>query len=170
MMQTRSLFLLLVTAAVLAACAENPAEVRSEGKAFPVTATWTAAAASVPPSTLTGNITLQQHQGFRLDASFTVTGTPGTTYQWRLFRGDCATNVPAANATSPTGLLLFATVQSYPDIAVDASGTGSAARAIAGQLDSLTAYSVRVRPSQQATNWNGTNPIACGDLQRIPGA
>lgn len=168
MMQTRSLRVLLAASAGLAACAENPAEVRSEAEAFPTTARWTATAAPVPPSTVTGSLTVQQHQGFRMDASFTITGTPNTTYQWRIFRGDCATNVPASNAWSPTGLLLFATVQSYPDIVVDASGTGSAAPAIAGQLDSLTAYSVRVRPSQQATNWNGTDPIACGDLQRTP--
>jgi len=110
-----------------------------------------------------------------MDAALTLTDTTSTDtqstrYQWRIFRGDCATNTPAVNspnAPSPTGLLLFATVQSYPDVTVDyVSGTGSAAPVIAGNLDSLTAYSIRLRLFQTATNWNGTNPIACGNLQR----
>ena len=62
--------------------------------------------------------------------------------------------------------MLFATIQSYPNITADTSGVGAVAAAIAGNLDALTAYSVRLRPSQTATNWNGTDPIACGDLQR----
>jgi len=108
-----------------------------------------------------------------MDAGLTIAGTRDTishTYQWRIFRGDCATNVPAAaqdpSGPSPTGLLLFATIQSYPNITADTSGVGAVAAAIAGNLDALTAYSVRLRPSQTATNWNGTDPIACGDLQR----
>jgi predicted small secreted protein len=161
--------LVVLAAAVgLAACSENPAEVQGAGKDFPVTATWNATATPVPPSTVAGQLTIQQHLGFRMNASFTLAGAPNATYQWRIFRGDCATNVPAASATAPTGLLLYATVASYPDIRTDGSGAGSATPTIAGYLDSLTAYSVRVRPSQQSTNWNGTNPIACGDLQRTP--
>jgi hypothetical protein len=176
MIQTRPFRLLLAMSAGLAACAENPAEVRSEGAEFPVIATWTATVAPVPPAIVTGALTIAQHQGFRMDAALTLTDTTSTDavstrYQWRIFRGDCATNTPAVpnfpNGPSPTGLLLFATVQSYPDITVDyASGTGSAAPTIAGNLDAVTAHSVRIRLSQQATNWNGTNPIACGDLQR----
>jgi hypothetical protein len=110
-----------------------------------------------------------------MDAALTLTDTTSTDtvstrYQWRIFRGDCATNTPAVNspnAPGPTGLLLFATVQSYPDVTVDfVSGAGSAAPVIAGSLDSLTAYSIRIRLFQTSTNWNGTNPIACGNLQR----
>ena len=168
-MQRLSLLLLLAASVGLAACSmDNPAEVRSDAQEFPVTATWSAAAAPVSPSTVSGELTIQQRLGFRMDASFTITEAPGATYQWRIFRGDCATNEPASNNTSATGLLLFATAQSYPDIVVGSTGTGSAASAIAGSLDSLTAYSVRVRLSQTSTNWNGTNPIACGDLQRTP--
>lgn len=166
-MQRLSLLLLLTGSVALAACSmDSPTEVRSDAQEFPVTATWSAAAAPVAPSTVAGTLTVEQHLGYRLNASITITGDPETTYQWRIFRGDCATTEPAANNTSPTGLLLFATSQSYPDITVGSSGTGSAAPAIAGQLDSLTAYSVRVRLSATSTNWNGTNPIACGDLQR----
>jgi hypothetical protein len=164
---------LVATAVGLAACAENPAEVRSTAGQFPVTATWTATVAPVGTSTVSGSLTIQQHQGFRMDAGLTIAGTPDTishAYQWRVFRGDCATNVPAANqdpsGPSPTGLLLFATIQSYPDITANTSGAGAVAATIAGNLDALTAYSVRLRPSQTGTNWNGTNPIACGNLQR----
>jgi hypothetical protein len=169
----KSLRLLLAAAAGIAACSENPAEVRRQGEEFPVIATWTATVAPVGTATVSGSLTIQQHQGFRMDAGLTIAGTPDTishTYQWRVFRGDCATNVPAAtqdpNGPSPTGLLLFATIQSYPSITADLSGAGAVAATIAGNLDSLTAYSVRLRPSQTATNWNGTNPIACGNLQR----
>jgi len=165
--------LVLAAAVGLSACAENPAEVRSTAGQFPVSAVWTATVAPVGPSTVSGSLTIQQHQGFRMDAGLTIAGTPDTishTYQWRVFRGDCATNVTAAaqdpSGPSPTGLLLFATIQSYPNITADTSGVGAVAAAIAGNLDPLTAYSVRLRPSQTATNWNGTDPIACGDLQR----
>jgi hypothetical protein len=168
-MQRSSLLLLIAASVGLAACSmDNPAEVRRDAQEFPVIATWSATAAPVSPSTESGALTIQQHLGFRLDASFTITGTPNTTYQWRIFRGDCATDSTAASSTSATGLLLYATVQSYPDIVVGSSGTGSAAPAIAGSLDSLTAYSVRIRKSQTSTNWNGKSPIACGDLQRTP--
>jgi hypothetical protein len=165
--------MLLAAAAGLAACSENPAEVRSAAGQFPVIATWSATVAPVGTSTVSGSLTIQGHQGFRMDAGLTIAGTPDTlshAYQWRVFRGDCATNVPAAtqdpSGPSPTGLLLVATIQSYPDITADLSGAGSVAAPIAGNLDALTAYSVRLRPSQTATTWNGTNPIACGDLQR----
>ncbi len=171
----KPLRLLLAAAAGIAACSENPAELRRQGEAFPVIATWTAAVRPVGSSAVTGSLSVQQHQGFRMDAALTLTDTTSTDtqstrYQWRIFRGDCATNTPAVNspnAPSPTGLLLFATVQSYPDVTVDyVSGTGSAAPVIAGNLDSLTAYSIRLRLFQTATNWNGMSPIACGDLQR----
>ena len=171
-MQRVSLVVLLAASAGLAACSmDNPAEVRDGAEEFPVVATWSAIAEPADTDTVhteSGELTVEQHLGFRMNASFTLNGTPGNTYQWRIFRGDCATIEAAEEATSATGLLLFATTQSYPDIVVDASGTGSAAPAIAGSLDSLTAYSVRVRPSQTSTSWDGTKPIACGDMQRTP--
>src|SRR5204862_93036 len=52
--------LLLAGSAGLAACTENPAEVRRETPEVPVTATWTATAASIPPSTVTGALAIQQ--------------------------------------------------------------------------------------------------------------
>jgi hypothetical protein len=170
-MKRSSMLVLLAASVGLVACSgASPEEVRSDATEFPVTATWSGAAASVAPSTVSGTLTIAQHLGFRMDASFSITGTPNKSYQWRLFRGDCATTVPAATSTSATGLLLVATIQSYPDIAVGSSGTGTSSPAIAGYLDSLSAYSVRVRLSQQSTNWNGTSPIACGNLQRSPAA
>lgn len=166
-MQRSSTLLLLAAFAGLAACdIGSPAEVRSSAQEFPVTANWSSSAQPVSPSTVTGVLTIQQRQGNHMDASFTVAGAPSGTYQWRVFRGDCATNVPAASNTAPTGLALFATVQSYPDLVVGSSGTTAATPSIAGILDSLTAYSVRVRTA--SANWNGTNPIACGNLQRTP--
>jgi hypothetical protein len=135
---------------------------------FPVTATWSAAAQPEDSSTVSGALTIQQHLGYRMDASFTITAAPGTIYQWRVFRGTCADTIAAANSSSASGILLFATAESYPDIAVGTAGTGTAAPAIAGALDSLTAYSVRIRPAQKSTTWDGTKPISCGDLQRSP--
>jgi hypothetical protein len=68
------------------------------------------------------------------------------------------------NNTAPPGLVLFATTQPYPDITLDASGKATVKTAIAGWLDSLTAYSVRIRPTA-TTTFNGVNPAACGNLQ-----
>jgi hypothetical protein len=166
-MKRLSLLLLLAGSVALAGChMEAPTETRSDTKEFPVTAKWSATAAPVAPSTVAGTLSIQQRLGYRMNASFSMTGTPGTTYQWRIFRGDCTVNVAALNNTSATGLVLFATAQSYPEIKLDAAGNGSTAPVIAGELDSLTTYSVRIRVSQTSTSWNGTNPIACGNLQR----
>lgn len=167
-MQRLSAIVLLTASVGLAACSmDNPAEVRDSGQQFPVVATWNATAEPDSVSTESGVLSAEQHLGYRVNAIFTLTGTPGSTYQWRIFRGDCATTEPAED-NSITGLLLFSTVESYPDIHVGESGTGSASPAIAGALDSLTAYSVRVRPSQNSSDWDGTDPIACGDMQRTP--
>ena len=89
---------------------------------------------------------------------------PNGVFQWRIFKRDCSVNVAAVNNTAPTGLVLFATTQSYPDITLDASGKATIKTAIAGWLDSLTAYSVRIRPTA-TTTFNGVNPAACGNLQ-----
>jgi hypothetical protein len=162
------MLLILAASVALAGCAmDSPTEVRDNGQEFPVTAKWSASAAPISPSTVAGTLSAEQHLGFRVNATFTITGDPATTYQWRIFRGDCTVNVPQST-TAPDGLVLFATTQSYPDVTVSSSGTASVAPAIAGQLDSLTAYSVRIRKSVTSTNWSGTNPIACGNLQRTP--
>src|SRR5262245_65649670 len=98
---------------------------------------------------------------------FAVAGQPHASYQWRIFRGDCQMTTAAANVQSP-GLWVFATVQSYPDMVLNAQGTATVARTIVGLLDSLTAYSIRIRASQSSTAFNGTSPLACGDLKRGP--
>jgi hypothetical protein len=158
------------TAAAVAACDnDNPAEVRTDATTFPVTANWTASANPVGTSTARGSLAVKQRLGFRMDATFTITGAPNTTYQWRIYRGgDCSVNAAATNATSNNGIFRFATDQSYPDVTTNAAGTATVTPVIAGSLDSLTAYSVRVRPGQAATAWNGLTPIACGTLQRGP--
>ena len=152
----------------LAACKENPAEVRSTAQQFPLRSTWSASASPVGTSNVRATLSFKQYAGFRAEASVTITGAASSTYQWRIFRGDCATT--AVGTAQIPGLFIFATTQSYPDATTNASGTGTVTRLIAGQLDSLLAYSVRVRPSQTATNWNGTSPIACGNLQRSSGS
>jgi hypothetical protein len=167
-MRRVSSLLLLAGSVALAGCPlDNPTEVRDSGQEFPVTATWTATAAPLEPATVAGTLTAEQHLGFRVNASFTVTGDQAATYQWRIFRGDCTINEPASDEV-PDGLELFSTTQAYPDVTVGSSGSGSVSSAIAGELDSLTAYSVRIRPSATSSNWDGTDPIACGDLQRTP--
>jgi hypothetical protein len=157
---------------LMAGCADaNPAEVKSDASEFAVRASWNANVSPVGSAAVRGAVEITEYLGFRMDAVATLNAaSPNATYQWRIFRGDCATTAVAPNATTLTGLRLFATVESYPDITANAAGAATLARTIAGTLDSLTAYSVRIRPSQPSTNWNGTNPIACGNIQRTGGA
>jgi hypothetical protein len=161
--------------AALAGCSEgNPAEVRDDAPTFPVRASWNASATPVGTGTVRATLAAKEHLGSRIEATMTLTGAPNASYQWRIFRGDCATTTAAANNTAPTGLLLFATVQSYDTpggtgVTTNAAGTVTVTRTIAGALDSLSAYSVRVRLAQSSTNWNGTSPLACGNLQRTQG-
>lgn len=169
-MQTRFYRLpALLLLATTAACNDwnTTPEVRTDADAFPLRATWQATAAPIGTSPVRATLAVQQRAGFRMDMSFALTGAPSASYQWRIFRGDCSVTVVAANATAPqAGLLLFATVQSYPDAVASTAGTVTVSPVVAGSLDSLTAYSVRIRPAQAATAWNGTNPVACGNLQR----
>jgi hypothetical protein len=154
--------------ALLGACLDqNPTEIRDDGNTFPVVANWSASMTPVGTNTVRGTLAVKQMLAQHNDVTFTVTGTPNASYQWRIFRGDCSTTTAAATVRDP-GLWVFATVQSYPDVVLNAQGTATVTRTIAGLLDSLTAYSVRVRPSQTSTTFNGTSPLACGNLQRGP--
>lgn len=159
----------LVLGFALGACDENPAEVRNDASSFPELANWSSTVTPVGTSGVSATLNAKQFAGFRIELDLSVTAPPSKMYQWRIFRGDCATTVTAANAQDPNGLLLFATVQSYPDVATASAGSATLTREVAGSLDALKAYSVRFRASQSATNWNGTNPIACGNLQRTAG-
>ena len=156
-------------AIILAACAENPASVREDSTQFPVVANYNSAVAAIGTSGLSGTLTVKQFAGFRLELNLAVTAPTNRTYQWRIFRGDCNATVPAANNNDPNGLLVFSTVQSYPDVATGTGTSAAVSRLIAGSLDSVKTYSVRFRVSQSATNWNGTTPVACGNLQHTPG-
>ena len=160
---------ILVLVLALGACDENPAAVREDATTFPVLANWNSTVNAVGTSGVTGTFTVKQFAGFRMELNLSITAPTSRTYQWRIFRGDCATTATAANNQDPNGLLLFATVQSYPDVATGTGTTASLTREIAGSLDSAKAYSVRFRVSQSATNWNGTTPVACGNLQRTAG-
>ena len=165
------LLLLLAPLFALAACElSNPAEVRTDPAQFVLRANWTASATPVGTGPVRATVSIKQYHGFRLSTSLQFTGAPGTTYQWRIYRGNCATTTVAVNNTAPTGLLVFATLQSYPDVVTDAAGTATVSRDVAGLLDSLKAYSVRVRVAQASTAWNGTSPVSCGDLQRTGGS
>lgn len=164
----RTAALLLFSAAAMAGCSgTNPAEVRGDPTTFPIVAHWTATSAPIAPATVSGALTFDQHLGFHSDVAFVVTGPPNAAFQWRIFKRDCSVNVAAVNNTAPTGLVLFATTQSYPDITLDATGKATVKSQIAGWLDSLTAYSVRIRPTA-TTTFNGVNPAACGNLQYAP--
>lgn len=145
---------------------QNPTETRDDGNGpFPVIATWAATMAPIAPNTTQGTLALKQQLSEHNDVTFTVTGPPNASYQWRIFRGDCQMTTVAANVQSP-GLWPFATVQSYPDVVLSAQGTATVTRTIVGLLDSLKAYSIRIRASQSSTNFNGTSPLACGNLTR----
>lgn len=161
----------MATISLLAACnLSSPVEVRSSASTFPATASWSATASPVGTGTVSGRLAMKQFLGYRLEAAFQLTGAPNSTYQWRIFRGDCATTVAAVNVNAATGLLLFSTLQSYPDAVTSSAGSVTVNTPVAGVLDSLTAYSVRVRAAQSSTSWNGTSPIACGNLQRTAGS
>ena len=160
----------LLLAAALAACGEgSPAEVRDDAPSFPVRASWSASAAPVGTSTVRATLAMKEHLGSRIETTFTLTGAPNTSYQWRVVRGDCATSAQAVNVTAPTGLWTFATGESYPNATTNAAGTVTVSPTIAGVLDSVGVYSVRVRVAQAAVTWHGTSPIACGNLQRTQG-
>jgi hypothetical protein len=163
----RSTALLLFCVAGIACSGSNPTSVRDESTSFPVVAHWTATSAPIAPATVSGALTFDQHLGYHSDVTFTVSGPPNSAFQWRIFKRDCSVNVAAVNNTAPTGLVLFATTQSYPDITLDASGKATIKTQIAGWLDSLTAYSVRIRVTA-TTTFNGVNPAACGNLQYAP--
>jgi hypothetical protein len=158
--------LLLGAAAVVAvACSNNPTEVITDATTFPVVAKWTANSTPIAPATVSAQLALDQRLGYHSDVQFTVSGPPNTILQWRIFRqGNCTVNVAATNNTAATGLVLFATTQSYPDITLDASGKATVKVQIAGWLDSLTQYSVRLRPTASGT-FTGVNPASCGNLQ-----
>ena len=159
---------LLVVIGSLVACETGiEPETKSQATQFPLRANWNAAVTPMGSATVRATVTIKEYLGSRMEATAALTGgQTNTAYQWRIFRGDCSTTAVAANASAPTGLLLFATIQSYPDITAVSGGSGTVTRTIAGALDSLTAYSLRIRVATTATNWNGTNPIACGNLQR----
>ena len=156
-------------AAIVAGCsaAASPAEVSDDATQFPVVAHWTAGAAPIAPATVAGQLTFDQRLGYHADMTFVVTGPPNQAFQWRIFKRDCSVNVAASGTTAftgVTGLTLFATTASYPDITLDASGKATIKAQIAGWLDSLTAYSVRIRPTA-TTTFTGVNPASCGDLK-----
>lgn len=171
-MHTRLLALAgVAAAAVLAGCQDSlPAEVVTSADTFAQTASWSGSVSAVSPSTVKGSSAVKQYQGFRMNVTMSITGAPNTTYQWRLFRDPCTQTAVANPAWAPTGLQLISTNQSYPDIRTDANGAGSATATISGSLDSLNAYSARVRLGTSTVTWNGTAPVACGDLKRTAGA
>jgi len=157
-------------AAIVTGCSGNPAEVSDDASTFKVVAHWTAGAAPIAPATVAGQLTFDQHLGFHSDVNFVVTGPPNGVFQWRIFKRDCSVNVAATGTTAftgLTGLTLFATTASYPDITLDATGKATIKTVIAGWLDSLTAYSVRIRPTA-TTTFNGVNPASCGNLKYAP--
>jgi hypothetical protein len=162
------LFFCLAAVAASAACSgATPAEVRTDGTTFPIVAKWTATSAPIAPSTVSGTLTVNQRLGFHSDVTFSVTGPPNAAFQWRIFKRDCSVNVAAINNTAATGLVLFSTTQAYPDLTLDATGKATVTSEIAGWLDSLTTYSVRIRPTA-TTTFTGVNPAACGNLKYAP--
>jgi hypothetical protein len=160
----RTASLACAVAAVAACNNTNPAAVRDDATQFPIVATWTATSAPIAPATVAGNLTVKQRLGYHSDVTFTVTGPPKGVFQWRIFKRDCSVNTAAINNTAATGLVLFSTVQAYPDVTLDSTGKATVTSEIAGWLDSLTAYSVRIRVTA-TTTFTGVSPAACGNLQ-----
>ena len=169
-MHRTTALLVFCAAAIVAGCSGSPAEVSDQASTFKIVAHWTAGATPIAPATVAGQLTFDQHLGFHSDVTFSVTGPPNGVFQWRIFKRDCSVNVAASGTTAftgQTGLTLFATTASYPDITLDASGKATIKAQIAGWLDSLTAYSVRIRPTA-TTTFTGVNPASCGNLKYAP--
>ena len=168
MLKMKSL-LSLASLALIGGCLDqNPTSTHDDGNGpFPVVANWSASMTPTGSNTARGTLAVKQSLSQRNDVTFTVTGPPNASYQWRIFRGDCSVTT-AASTVQASGLWVFATVQSYPDVVLNAQGTASVTRTIVGNLDSLSGYSVRIRASQSSTAFNGTSPLACGSLQRTP--
>lgn len=151
----------LVVALSLAACdLSHEPEVRSQPNQLAQIGQWSATINPVGTGTVRGSLTVREF-GSYAEAEVSLTGgLPTRAYQWRIFRGSCA-------ATAAAELGLHAAIQSYPDLVTNASGAASATPLLGGALNSPAGvYSIRVRLGQSTTNWNGTSPIACGDLRR----
>jgi hypothetical protein len=111
MHRTKAL-LSLASLAVFGGCLDqNPTETRDDGETFPVIANWSATMTPVGSNTQRGTLAVKQMLGQHNDVTFTVTGPPNASYQWRIFRGDCTVTAAAATVRDP-GLWPFATVQS----------------------------------------------------------
>jgi len=167
MNRTMALLVFLAAASVAGCAASNPSEVSDSSANFPIVEHFTATSAPVSPATISGQLTIDQHLGYHSDVTFVVSGPPNAAFQWRIFKNNCSVNVAATGATAftgLTGLTLFATTQSYPDITLDATGKATIKTVIAGWLDSLTSYSVRIRPTA-TSSFTGVNPASCGTLQ-----
>jgi hypothetical protein len=146
---------------LLAACDLSTApETRSQTSQLEVRGMWTATIQGVGASPLSGTATVREYGSYS-EVEVSIGGAaPAAGYQWRIFRGPCAATVAAE-------LGLHLGVQSYPDIVANGTGTATLTRILGGSLNSPAGvYSLRLRPTVAATNWNGLSPVACGDLQR----
>jgi hypothetical protein len=145
----------------LAACdlSQEP-ELREQSNELELLSEWSASIGGVGSSTITGTTSVRVYGSYS-EAEISISGAlPSRSYQWRIFRGSCA-------ATAAADLGLHATIQSYPDLVTNAAGSASTSRLLGGALNSPAGlYSVRLRLAVSATNWNGTSPLACGDLTR----
>jgi hypothetical protein len=151
--------LILLVLLGLAACdlSQEP-EVRTNGNDLEQIGAWSATVAPVQSAALRGTLNVREFGSYsEVEVSITD-GAPSTSYQWRIFRGTCAVTTP---------LTLHSTIQAYPDLVTNGSGQAAAQRQLGGSLSWPTGeYSLRIRVATSLTNWNGTSPIACGDLQR----
>jgi hypothetical protein len=133
-------------------------EIRNSQGDLAMIAQWNANIAGVGTSPLTGTLNVRSY-GSYMESAISISNAPaGAEYQWRIFRGTCDVNVA-------TGLTLFGSHQAHPNLVASGSGTASLNRTLAASLHTGFAYSVRLRPTTTTINWNGTNPIACGNLQ-----
>lgn len=132
-------------------------ETRTSAQNLPVIAEWDAAITGVG-TPITGTLNVKSH-GSYMDSSISISNAPaGAQYQWRLFRGTCDVNTAA-------GLVLFGTHQAHPNLVASGAGSASLDRILAASLHTGFAYSVRLRLNTTTVNWNGTAPVACGNLQ-----
>lgn len=150
-MKSMSAILLLLVAAGCDLDSIEP-EIRDSAIPLELRAEWQANITSMNGSSVTGLTRLMEYRAY-YEAEIAVSGgPPSDTLVWRIYPGTCANSDDDEFGGS---------TQAFPTLYTNGSGEASLTRLLAGALDSLAAYNVRV---QRGGNISTT--VACGNLAR----
>jgi hypothetical protein len=143
--------LLLLLAAGCDLSSTEP-ETRNSANQLELRAEWQASIGSMNGSAVTGLAHLMEYRAY-YEAEITVSGgPPSDSLVWRIYPGTCANSDDDEFGNS---------TQAFPTLRTDASGSANLTRLLAGALDSLADYNVRVQ-----TDGDIDNTVGCGDLER----